>query len=60
MISTDQLLVGTNMTFRDYLAAQAMPTVLQETKAQAAPEDSYLLYVAKLSYRMADAMLEAR
>ena len=48
------------MTVRDYLAAQAMPTVLQGTTAHEDPGGSYLLYVAKLSYRMADAMLEAR
>ena len=48
------------MSIRDYFAAQALPTVLAETKSLEAPGDSYFMYVAKLSYRMADAMLEIR
>lgn len=45
------------MTLRDYFAAKAMQVELSNN---AATEEEWREYIAKLCYQMADAMLKAR
>ncbi len=56
-----QAVNATGMTLRDYFAAQAMQGFISGTLADGSrfdPEDETIL--AKVAYKMADAMLEAR
>lgn len=49
---------GTNVTLRDYFAAQAMSGDLAACAGNDTPTD--LVALARWSYRMADALLNAR
>jgi hypothetical protein len=50
------------MNMRDYFAAKAMPIIIKDWYDDDMPcgDDDNALFIAKLAYKMADAMMEAR
>lgn len=59
-VSNDANVNGTmGMTLRDYFAAQVSPQILASLEGASSPEQAMIM-VADMSYKLADAMLDAR
>ena len=60
-ISSDGKKSGEGMDLRDYFAAQAMPVIFEKIHGSEPIIVGYIIHeIAKESYKLADAMMEAR